>query len=152
MHRQIAPCAILVALAALVCFASTDAIAYSLDWQVMGGGGGSSSSVSGMQMGSTIGEPSSGTSSSPSHTMRHGFWQVFSPAISCTPGDVDGAGEIVDIDDIVYLIMNIFAGGPAPIPDTCCGDVDASGFVDIDDVVYLIMFVFGGGPAPLPAC
>ena len=35
-------------------------------------------------------------------------------------GDADGSG-FVDIDDVVYLINYIFAGGPVPMPALCCG-------------------------------
>jgi len=61
-------------------------------------------------------------------------------------GDTDASGAI-DIDDVVYLITYIFAGGPPPNPPES-GDADCSGGVDIDDVVYLITYIFGGGPSP----
>ncbi|MFH1894023.1 MAG: dockerin type I repeat-containing protein [Candidatus Zixiibacteriota bacterium] len=61
-------------------------------------------------------------------------------------GDCDGSGA-VDIDDVVYVIQYIFAGGPPPDPIES-GDVDCSGAIDIDDVVYLIQYIFGGGPPP----
>lgn len=61
-------------------------------------------------------------------------------------GDADASGE-ADIDDVVYLIGYIFAGGPAPYPIES-GDADCSGAPDIDDVVYLIAYIFSGGPAP----
>jgi len=61
-------------------------------------------------------------------------------------GDVN-ASEFVDIDDVVYLIQYLFAGGPEPIP-LAGGDVDCSGGIDIDDVVYLISYLFQGGPSP----
>lgn len=65
-------------------------------------------------------------------------------------GDVNRS-EGVDIDDVVYLINYIFAGGPAPDPSES-GDVDCSGAVDIDDVVYLIAYIFSGGPEPCADC
>jgi hypothetical protein len=61
-------------------------------------------------------------------------------------GDTEGSGD-VDIDDAVYLINYIFAGGPVPEPYES-GDADCSGGVDIDDVVYLIAYIFSGGNAP----
>jgi len=61
-------------------------------------------------------------------------------------GDADFSGA-VDIDDVVYLINYIFAGGPAPQPIES-GDADCSGGVDIDDVVYLINYIFASGYAP----
>jgi hypothetical protein len=71
-------------------------------------------------------------------------------------GDANGSGgdPPVDIDDVVYLINYIFAGGPMPIPIESA-DVDCSGGdvpVDIDDVVYLINYIFAGGQAPCADC
>ncbi|MBU2625794.1 MAG: hypothetical protein KKG33_09565 [candidate division Zixibacteria bacterium] len=65
-------------------------------------------------------------------------------------GDADGASE-VDIDDAVFLIGYIFAGGPAPDPIEV-GDVDCSGAVDIDDAVYVIAYIFASGPEPCANC
>jgi len=61
-------------------------------------------------------------------------------------GDADNSGA-VDIDDVVFLINYIFAGGPQPEPLEA-SDADCSGDVDIDDVVYLISYIFGGGNPP----
>jgi subtilisin family serine protease len=68
----------------------------------------------------------------------------------CRPGDADGS-EMVDIDDIIFLINYIFGGAFSPYP-YCCGDADGSCSIDVDDVVYTINYVFGGGPEPVPAC
>ena len=65
-------------------------------------------------------------------------------------GDADNS-DAVDIDDIVFLINYIFAGGPEPAP-YYQGEVDCSGSIDIDDVVYLIAYVFSGGPIPCDGC
>ena len=65
-------------------------------------------------------------------------------------GDADGSGA-VDIDDAVFLVNYIFAGGPEPSP-AWVGDVDCSGAVDVDDVVYLIAYIFSGGSAPCEGC
>jgi len=61
-------------------------------------------------------------------------------------GDADGS-DSVDIDDVVYLINYIFAGGPTPEPYES-GDANCSGGVDIDDVVYIIAYIFSGGNSP----
>lgn len=61
-------------------------------------------------------------------------------------GDANGSG-FVDIDDIIYLVGYIFAGGPAPDPFEI-GNVNCHEAVDIDDVIYLVGYVFAGGPAP----
>ncbi|MFH1892715.1 MAG: M28 family peptidase [Candidatus Zixiibacteriota bacterium] len=65
-------------------------------------------------------------------------------------GDADGSSA-VDIDDAVFLIQYIFAGGPPPDPIEL-GDADCSAAIDIDDVVYLINHIFAGGPAPCSDC
>jgi len=61
-------------------------------------------------------------------------------------GDANGSGA-VDIDDVVFLIQYIFAGGPAPDP-LASGDANCAGGIDIDDVVYLIQYIFAGGNPP----
>lgn len=71
---------------------------------------------------------------------------VYVEVTTYVPGDSDGSGQ-VDIDDVVYLIQYIFAGGPTPDPLES-GDADCSGAIDIDDVVYLIQYIFAGGPDP----
>lgn len=65
-------------------------------------------------------------------------------------GDADGSGT-PDIDDVVFLIGYIFAGGSAPDP-LDQGDADCSGAIDIDDCVYLIEYIFSGGYVPCEAC
>jgi hypothetical protein len=65
-------------------------------------------------------------------------------------GDCDSS-EAVDIDDAVFLITYIFAGGPPPDPIEV-GDADCSGGIDIDDVVFLIMYIFAAGPEPCAPC
>jgi hypothetical protein len=71
-------------------------------------------------------------------------------------GDANGSGgdPAVDIDDVVFLINYVFAGGDAPCP-LIAGDANCSGGdvpIDIDDIVYLINYIFGGGPAPCADC
>ncbi len=72
------------------------------------------------------------------------------PGQQYTCGDVNESGD-VDIDDAVFLVTYIFAGGPAPDP-MAAGDVNCSDNIDIDDIVYLINYIFAGGPEPCAAC
>ncbi|MFH1893093.1 MAG: hypothetical protein ABIK83_10495 [Candidatus Zixiibacteriota bacterium] len=73
--------------------------------------------------------------------------RIVNPSVgSYICGDADASGG-VDIDDVVYLITYIFAGGPPPVP-YAAGEADCSGAIDIDDVVYLIAFIFTGGNFP----
>jgi len=65
-------------------------------------------------------------------------------------GDADGS-LAVDIDDAVYLIQYIFAGGSPPDPLES-GDADCIGAVDIDDAVFLITYIFSQGPEPCSTC
>jgi len=65
-------------------------------------------------------------------------------------GDADGSYNI-DIDDPVYLLAYIFAGGPPPDP-LLSGDATCSETVDINDVVYLITYIFSGGNPPCFDC
>jgi len=63
-------------------------------------------------------------------------------------GDAD-ASEMIDIDDVVYLVDYIFTSGPSPTPDrVASGDANCDCAVDIDDVVYLIAYILTGGPPP----
>lgn len=78
----------------------------------------------------------------------HSFWDPDPCECNFLVGDADGSGQW-DIDDVVYLIAFIFAGGPAPTPyPLASGDANCDCMIDIDDVVYLIAFIFTGGPAP----
>ncbi len=61
-------------------------------------------------------------------------------------GDASG-DQLIDVDDVVFIVSYVFSGGPAPDPESN-GDPDCSGWIDIDDVVYLIEYVFSGGPEP----
>ncbi len=89
-----------------------------------------------------------------SYRMRIDLFLAFAFVICCgatvahayVPGDADSSGQ-VDIDDAVFLVEYVLAGGSAPDPIEA-GDADCSGGIDIDDVVYLIGYIFSGGPAP----
>lgn len=65
-------------------------------------------------------------------------------------GDADASGAL-DIDDVVYLINNVFASGPEPVPGDA-GDVDCSCRLDIDDIVLLISYIFVGDSEPCVEC
>ncbi|MFH1892916.1 MAG: dockerin type I domain-containing protein [Candidatus Zixiibacteriota bacterium] len=120
------------------------ATAEEINWQVISSGGTDATSENFVLLG-TVSQTAVDMSSSANYRLFHGYWQEFgSTDFIC--GDVDASGA-VDIDDVVYLIQYIFAGGPAPDPLES-GDADCSGAIDIDDVVYLITYIFSGGNAP----
>lgn len=81
---------------------------------------------------------------------ENGYYCFHVNLITPECGDANASGG-VDIDDVVFLISYIFAGGIAPDPIDVA-DVNCSGGVDIDDVVYLIMYIFAGGPGPCDEC
>lgn len=59
-------------------------------------------------------------------------------------GDANGDG-VVGVEDIFYLINNLFASGPPPIG---VGDANSDGAVEVGDVFYLINYLFAAGPPP----
>jgi hypothetical protein len=65
-------------------------------------------------------------------------------------GDCNSDGE-VDLADVVYLIADLFKGGPPPDP-TCRGDGNCSGYRDVGDVVVLLNYLFKYGQAPCFEC
>jgi hypothetical protein len=86
--------------------------------------------------------------------MYHGGSDAFVTKLVWTPdypcGDAN-TDETVDLQDAVFLINYIFAGGPAPQQMTL-GDVDCSGSINIADAVRLIIYLFSSGPAPCSEC
>ncbi len=118
-----------------------------INWQVISSGGVNGGISTNFDLAGTVGQSAVGAGNSTSYRLSHGFWQSFGaggPAYVC--GDANASGA-VDIDDVVYLIAYIFAGGPPPDPIES-GDANCVGAIDIDDVVYLIAYIFSGGYAP----
>lgn len=64
-------------------------------------------------------------------------------------GDANGDGQI-DVADVVYQLLTLFAGGPASrCPDAA--DTNDDGTSDVSDAVFLLRYLFlGGDPPPLP--
>jgi hypothetical protein len=62
-------------------------------------------------------------------------------------GDGNGDG-VVTIADVVFIIDQIFRGGPHGL---CQDSEDANGDnkINIIDVVYPLDYIFKGGPAPI---
>lgn len=64
-------------------------------------------------------------------------------------GNIDNdPDQIIDIEDLVYMVDFQFRGGPFP---ECVDEanVDAMGMVDISDLVYLVDYQFRGGNEPV---
>jgi hypothetical protein len=73
--------------------------------------------------------------------------------LGCTAwlcGDVT-VDEFVDIDDVVFLIYHLFAGGPAPNP-LGRGDPDCSAEINIIDLEQILFYIFWGWDAPCTDC
>ena len=68
------------------------------------------------------------------------------PFSSLLAGDLDGDG-IVSISDAVFLVVYIFADGPAPDPLTLA-DTNCDGHYNLTDAVVIIAYLFADGPAP----
>lgn len=62
-------------------------------------------------------------------------------------GDANG-NEIVNIQDVTYLINYLYKGGAAPSPIEA-GDANGNGIINIQDVTYLITFLYKDGPEPV---
>jgi hypothetical protein len=61
-------------------------------------------------------------------------------------GDANGDSDL-NMLDIMYLIANIYKGGPPPA-STEAADVNFDGLLNLMDPVYLINFFYKGGPPP----
>ncbi len=87
------------------------------------------------------------------------MWGDFKQRVICTtvgydkcgakPGDANGSGGNPNLTDIIYLVNNVFKGGPKPNP-ACRGDANGTGGnPNLTDIIYLVNFVFKGGAAPV---
>ena len=85
-----------------------------------------------------------------SHLMNSSWWEPMMRFCGFYRGDVNQDGTI-DASDIVYLINNLFVGGPDPLPFRDQGDVNNDEAVNVSDAVYLINYLFIGGPPPIDA-
>lgn len=66
--------------------------------------------------------------------------------IDCICGDANG-DDYFNVGDPVYLINNIFKGGPPPVTE--CGQTNGDPYLNVGDAVYGINTVFKGGPDPI---
>jgi subtilisin family serine protease len=61
-------------------------------------------------------------------------------------GDADCDGRVV-LEDALRILRALFAGEPAPCPETL--DVNGDGRVNITDPIHLLRWLFQGGPPPV---
>jgi hypothetical protein len=76
--------------------------------------------------------------------------RVISCPVAMT-GDVD-TSRTITASDIIFTVLYLFKGGPAPIPCAAAADVNCSGDITAADVIYLVAHVFKGSDAPCNAC
>ncbi len=62
-------------------------------------------------------------------------------------GDADFSGA-VNLTDILFLIGNVYDGGPAPYPDPAVGDVNSDGTINLLDILIIIQMIYFDGPTP----
>ncbi|MCP4568571.1 MAG: S8 family serine peptidase [FCB group bacterium] len=62
-------------------------------------------------------------------------------------GDANADGSL-NVGDPVFIINNVFKGGPLPDPFGA-GDVNVDDEINVGDVVYLINYIFKNGPPPM---
>ena len=117
-----------------------------IKWQVISAGGHNDCSSTDFRVAGTLGQIAVDHSSSADFGHGPGFWPASGSGSEFVCGDANGSGY-VDIDDIVFIVSYIFAGGPAPEPLEV-GNANCLESVDIDDIVYLVNYVFGGGSEP----
>jgi len=132
---------------------------YVIGRSVIASGGGEMSSANYGVMG-TIGQPFTGESSSPSYTVRSGFWGVggggAGSGCEYVTGDANNSGGYNGLD-ITYGV-NYFKGGAAPPYECECtlgsiwfvgGDVNSSCSYNGLDITYGVNY-FKGGSGPIP--
>jgi len=66
----------------------------------------------------------------------------------CKRGGDANHSDLVNIQDITYLINFLYKGGAIP-PCYYEGDANASLIINIQDITHLINFLYKGGPAPV---
>ena len=66
------------------------------------------------------------------------------------PGDLN-YDELVDIDDLVYVVDYMFRGGP-PTPEPKSMDIDGNCVFDLNDLMYIVDYQFRGGLEPRCTC
>ncbi len=75
-----------------------------------------------------------------------------------TPGDIAlmtgdaTADSLITSEDIIFMVVYTFKGGPPPMPIEEVGDVNCDGSNTSADILYLVNHVFKGGPPPCDVC
>ena len=96
-----------------------------------------------------------GTGNANNYKLYQASWLNFDSDSTCCmkPGDANHNG-FTAIQDITYIIMFLYRGGPEP---PCKGDpgrypeadANGDGVLNIRDATYIINFMYKHGPAPI---
>ena len=113
-------------------------------------GGGSRSETILYRSSGTIGQASTGRSTTTIYKLASGFWSGPSPGSCCvgTTGDLNADGRSATILDLTFLVDFIYRGGPDPV---CVleGDLDGNGTPNtILDLTFIVDYIFRGGDSP----
>lgn len=136
--------------------AEAGSAAFQLNWYSINSGGAINATSTNFKMGLSVGQSVAGEGSSTNYNMGIGFWYGagggggYVCPIEIT-GDVNTNGSITSAD-IIYMVVFVFKGGPAPQPCPAAGDVNCSGSDTSADIIFLVNHVFKGGPLPCDAC
>jgi len=65
----------------------------------------------------------------------------------CHPGNADGdAQQVLNLIDILYMIQNVYQGGPDPVPYALCsGDANCDCILNLLDILTLIDHIYNDG-------
>jgi len=120
--------------------------AYSITSSVIAGGGATFSTGGSYSLGGTIGQAdASNAMTGGGYSLTGGFWPRIAVLLKA---DANGDGN-VSVNDVFYMINNLFAGGPSAA-SACVADANSDGSLNVNDVFFVINFLFAGGPAPSP--
>lgn len=123
-----------------------------INWHVISSGGSMQGESTNYGLSGTVGQIAVGEGTGGDKVLRHGFWQDFyvSSGGCTTAGDANHDGSF-NVGDAVYVINNVFKGGPLPV-ELNEGDANNDCSFNVGDAVYMINNVFKGGPLPQCGC
>ncbi len=55
----------------------------------------------------------------------------------------------MDLSDVIFGLMGLFSGGPAPACSDAC-DSNGDSELNVTDPIYTLLYLFRGGPSPAP--
>ncbi len=124
-----------------------------IPWQVLSGGGLLNGASASYIHSGAVGQTAVGLGQANDLILVSGFWQTAPDGnMSCcdVPGDANDDGS-ADVGDAVFIISNVFKGGPDP---NCLekGDANSDCNINVGDAVFLINMCFSEGRLPTCNC